>query len=126
MQYHSLLLTESVPAKIARHAAGCSAHRSVVAQVYTVSGGKSVPSWLSDKKKRSLKKDEAYRRRIELVQARRRSQARALVVGLGCKTSHGHVVELRPSASSAAVRIGLTWSKHGSFQLAVLVLLMLG
>jgi ribosome biogenesis protein ENP2 len=37
-------------------------------QVYTVSGGKSVPAWLSDKKKRSLKKDEAYRRRIELVQ----------------------------------------------------------
>ena len=38
--------------------------------MYTVSGGKSVPAWLSDKKKRSLKKDEAYRRRIELVQAR--------------------------------------------------------
>ena len=36
--------------------------------MYTVSGGKSVPAWLSDKKKRSLKKDEAYRRRIELVQ----------------------------------------------------------
>ena len=33
-----------------------------------MSGGKSVPAWLSDKKKRSLKKDEAYRRRIELVQ----------------------------------------------------------
>ena len=41
---------------------------SCLVQVYTVSGGKSVPAWLSDKKKRSLKKDEAYRRRIELVQ----------------------------------------------------------
>lgn len=32
-------------------------------QVYTVAGGKNVPSWLSDKKKKALRKDEEYRRR---------------------------------------------------------------
>jgi ribosome biogenesis protein ENP2 len=37
-------------------------------QVYTVSGGKNVPAWLSDKKKKALRKDEEYRRRIELIQ----------------------------------------------------------
>ena len=37
-------------------------------QVYTVAGGKNIPSWLSDKKKKSLKKDEEYRRRVELIQ----------------------------------------------------------
>ena len=31
-------------------------------------GGKNVPSWLSDKKKKSLRKDEDYRRRVELIQ----------------------------------------------------------
>lgn len=37
-------------------------------QVYTVSGGKNIPAWLSDKKKKTLRKDEEYRRRIELIQ----------------------------------------------------------
>ena len=37
-------------------------------QVYTVTGGKNVPAWLSDKKKKALRKDEEYRRRIELIQ----------------------------------------------------------
>lgn len=37
-------------------------------QVYTVSGGKNIPAWLSDKKKKALRKDEEYRRRIELIQ----------------------------------------------------------
>ena len=37
-------------------------------QVYTVSGGKNIPAWLSDKKKKALRKDEEYRRRIELLQ----------------------------------------------------------
>lgn len=32
-------------------------------QVYTISGGKAVPSWLSEKKKRALRKDEEYNRR---------------------------------------------------------------
>ena len=38
-------------------------------QVYNVSGGKSLPQWLSEKKKESLRKDDEFRRRIELVQA---------------------------------------------------------
>ena len=45
-----------------------SPHSMIALQVYTVSGGKTLPQWLSDKKRRSLRKDEAYRRRIELVQ----------------------------------------------------------
>lgn len=36
--------------------------------MYTVAGGKSIPSWVSDKKKKSLKKDGEYRRRVELIQ----------------------------------------------------------
>ena len=37
-------------------------------QVYTVAGGKNIPAWLSDKKKKALKKDEDYRRRVDLIQ----------------------------------------------------------
>jgi ribosome biogenesis protein ENP2 len=37
-------------------------------KVYNVSGGKSVPQWLSEKKRRALQKDESYLRRIELIQ----------------------------------------------------------
>uniref|UniRef100_A0A1D2A8K0 Uncharacterized protein n=1 Tax=Auxenochlorella protothecoides TaxID=3075 RepID=A0A1D2A8K0_AUXPR len=37
-------------------------------KVYTVAGGKNLPTWVSDKKKRSLRKDEDYNRRVELVQ----------------------------------------------------------
>ncbi|KAK9809324.1 hypothetical protein WJX73_004781 [Symbiochloris irregularis] len=37
-------------------------------KVYSVAGGKSLPHWLSEKKQASLKRDEAYRRRIELIQ----------------------------------------------------------
>lgn len=54
--------------------AACEARRQVLAslprllQVYTVSGGKNIPAWLSDKKKKALRKDEEYRRRIELIQ----------------------------------------------------------
>lgn len=33
-----------------------------------MSGGQSIPSWVSESKKKSLKKDEEYRRRIELIQ----------------------------------------------------------
>lgn len=33
-----------------------------------MSGGKNIPAWLSDKKKKALRKDEEYRRRIELIQ----------------------------------------------------------
>ena len=39
-------------------------------QVYNVAGGKSLPEWLSDKKREALRKDEEFRRRIELIQAR--------------------------------------------------------
>ncbi|GJP45259.1 hypothetical protein CLOM_g4670 [Closterium sp. NIES-68] len=37
-------------------------------KVYNVSGGKAVPEWISDKKKRALRKDEDYLCRIELIQ----------------------------------------------------------
>ncbi|KAL4527757.1 hypothetical protein Ndes2437A_g02896 [Nannochloris sp. 'desiccata'] len=37
-------------------------------KVYTVAGGKNIPGWLSDKKKKSLKSDEEYQRRVELIQ----------------------------------------------------------
>lgn len=39
--------------------------------VYTISGsntGRSLPDWLARKRKRSLKNDEAYMNRIELIQ----------------------------------------------------------
>ena len=37
-------------------------------KVYNVAGGKSLPDWLSQRKKESLRKDETFRRRVELVQ----------------------------------------------------------
>ena len=37
-------------------------------KVYNVSSGKTLPQWLSDKKKKSLRKDEEYKSRIELIQ----------------------------------------------------------
>eukprot|EP00887_Chlorella_sp_A99_P002039 scaffold18.g2039.t1 len=37
-------------------------------KVYAVAGGKNIPAWLSDKKKKALRKDEEYRRRVELLQ----------------------------------------------------------
>ena len=37
-------------------------------KVYNLSAGKSVPGFLSDKKKRALSKDEEYRRRLEIIQ----------------------------------------------------------
>jgi hypothetical protein len=40
-----------------------------VRQVYNVAGGKSLPEWLSGKKREALRKDEEFRRRIELIQA---------------------------------------------------------
>jgi hypothetical protein len=45
--------------------------------VYNVAGGKSLPEWLSDKKREALRKDEEFRRRIELIQARSRRPRRA-------------------------------------------------
>ena len=36
--------------------------------MYTVAGGKNIPSWVSDKKRKALKNDDEYRRRIELIQ----------------------------------------------------------
>ena len=39
--------------------------------VYTVSGSntsRSLPDWLARKRKRSLKNDEAYQNRVELIQ----------------------------------------------------------
>jgi ribosome biogenesis protein ENP2 len=38
------------------------------AAVYPLAAGKSLPQWLSEAKKRALKKDEEFRRRIELIQ----------------------------------------------------------
>ncbi|CAN0322758.1 unnamed protein product, partial [Discosporangium mesarthrocarpum] len=37
-------------------------------KIYNLSSGKTLPQWLSDKQRRSLSKDEDYRRRIELLQ----------------------------------------------------------
>lgn len=37
-------------------------------KLYNLSKGKALPDWLSAKKKKSLKKDEEYKRRIELIQ----------------------------------------------------------
>ncbi|KAF8054988.1 nol10 [Scenedesmus sp. PABB004] len=37
-------------------------------KVYTVGSGKTMPAWLSEAKKRALRKDEDYRRRLELLQ----------------------------------------------------------
>jgi ribosome biogenesis protein ENP2 len=37
-------------------------------KVYNLSSGKTMPQWLSDSKKRSLLKDEEYRKRLELIQ----------------------------------------------------------
>ena len=44
------------------HAIGC------LLQVYNVTSGKSLPQWLSETKKRSLRKDDEYTRRLELLQ----------------------------------------------------------
>ena len=37
-------------------------------KIYNLSVGKTLPEWLSEKKRRSLAKDEDYRRRIEIIQ----------------------------------------------------------
>lgn len=37
-------------------------------KVYNLSKGKTLPDWLNSKQKKSLKKDEEFRRRIELIQ----------------------------------------------------------
>ncbi|CAM9557050.1 unnamed protein product [Ascophyllum nodosum] len=37
-------------------------------KIYNLSSGKTLPQWLSEKKRRSLSKDVEYRRRIELLQ----------------------------------------------------------
>jgi ribosome biogenesis protein ENP2 len=37
-------------------------------KVYNLSAGKTLPEWLSSKKKKSLRQDEEYRGRIELIQ----------------------------------------------------------
>ena len=40
-------------------------------KIYNLSVGKTLPEWLSEKKKRALSKDEDYRRRIEILQVSR-------------------------------------------------------
>jgi hypothetical protein len=40
----------------------------IAAQVYNVTSGKSLPQWLSETKKRALRKDDEYTRRLELLQ----------------------------------------------------------
>jgi ribosome biogenesis protein ENP2 len=37
-------------------------------QVYNVTSGKTLPQWLSENKKRALRKNEDYLRRLELIQ----------------------------------------------------------
>lgn len=46
--------------RIANGANGC--------KVYDLSQGKTMPTWLSESKKRALAKDDEYRRRLELIQ----------------------------------------------------------
>ena len=36
--------------------------------MYHITSGKTVPQWLAESKKKSLKKNEEYRRRLELIQ----------------------------------------------------------
>jgi ribosome biogenesis protein ENP2 len=36
--------------------------------VYNISSSKTLPQWLSETKKKALKKNEEYRRRLELLQ----------------------------------------------------------
>lgn len=44
--------------------------------VYNISGAASLPSWLGEKKRAALRKDEDFRRRVELIQACRRGARR--------------------------------------------------
>ena len=37
-------------------------------KIYNLTTGKTLPQWQSDKQRQSMKKDEAYRRRVELMQ----------------------------------------------------------
>ncbi|KDD74493.1 hypothetical protein H632_c1276p1, partial [Helicosporidium sp. ATCC 50920] len=37
-------------------------------KVYTIAGGKTLPTWAGDQKKRGLRKNEEYTRRVELIQ----------------------------------------------------------
>lgn len=46
------------------HAYTAAAHP----QVYNISSSKTLPQWLSDSKKKSLKKNDEWRRRLELLQ----------------------------------------------------------
>jgi hypothetical protein len=39
----------------------CHARCALLLQVYTVGSGKTMPAWLSEAKKRALRKDEDYR-----------------------------------------------------------------
>lgn len=43
-------------------------------KVYSISGGKSLPEWLKEKKsRRALMKDTEFRNRLELIQVRTRA-----------------------------------------------------
>jgi len=37
-------------------------------QVYNIAAGRTIPRWLDDKKKKSLRRDEDYRKRVEILQ----------------------------------------------------------
>ena len=75
-------------------------------KVYNVAGGKSLPTWLSEKKKASLRKDEEFRRRVELIQARRRQPPLA-----GAARSRSRDQELDFPVSSSRVKL----SSDGNF-----------
>lgn len=47
---------------------GCAWPHHVTPQVYNISSSKAVPQWISDAKKKSIRKSEEFRRRLELLQ----------------------------------------------------------
>lgn len=57
----------SAQAPLKRSYGALPAHR-VHLQVYNVTSGKSLPQWLSEKKRRALRKDAEFTRRLELLQ----------------------------------------------------------
>jgi hypothetical protein len=36
--------------------------------VYNIAAGRTIPRWLDDKKKKALRRDEDYRKRVEILQ----------------------------------------------------------
>jgi ribosome biogenesis protein ENP2 len=37
--------------------------------VYNIAAGRTIPRWLDDKQKKSMRRDDDYRKRVEILQA---------------------------------------------------------